>query len=530
MCGWSRIGTSRTPSKVIIRRRGAPVATAKPDCGDPQLLCPEVVDSEAGFGYYVGHDEDQVAFYSTVPGSGNRMQYQLTLPTEPSGAYSSLDSYNFEILPQFWFGVALCDTQSYPEQTKQCKADSDRNIVDPATNPDKVPGSAFGEFQFFAPGSPASGCDPTRWCAALATFSWSQNAANGDQLNDTCQSQIYGGIEYSNFAVVTLDGKPLGPPDPLHIDAASLDPANPDTLFMGQGDRLTVDLDDTSSGLQATIQDTTTGQTGSMVASAANGFGQVEFAPHGRSCTVLPYDFHPMYSTSTPETRISWAAHSTNVTFTAELGHFDFCSAVTSEGGNCDGLEGPPGDERAADSDDVFCFGPAPLPFYPVGGCLGANTGFDGPSYQKDWPDGNPSHPTPVAFSSPRTGSTFTTPYSQVGFETNLPVAEASGLPVVQSNGPCNLATGSNCTLPPPSDDGTPAAFYPYFSAVTAASGCSWELGNVPAGANVNDFGQESQFGAPTPEVYYSPPFGASHGRTAPAFTDFRNILPNNPC
>jgi hypothetical protein len=266
-----------------------------------------------------------------------------TSGSEPGGPYSPSNSYTFEFGSQSWFGMAMCATQSYPEQTQQCKPDSDRNIVDPATDPERVPGSAFFELQFYPPGW-ATGCDATRWRAGLHIDSWSQNAINGDALNNTCQAEILGGIENINAAFITLDGKPLGPPDPLHWDpATSGNPVNPDTLFLGQGDHVVVTISDTPSGVQAVVQDTTTGQTGTMVASAANGFGQVQFAPHGTSCTVLPYDFHPMYSTSRPQTRILWAAHSTNVTFTDELGHFDFCAQITAEAGNCDGLEGVPG-------------------------------------------------------------------------------------------------------------------------------------------------------------------------------------------
>ena len=46
--------------------------------------------------------------------------------------------------------MALCDTQSYPEQVKTCTPDSDSNIV-PAANP-KQPGTAFMELQFYPPG------------------------------------------------------------------------------------------------------------------------------------------------------------------------------------------------------------------------------------------------------------------------------------------------------------------------------------------------------------------------------------------
>jgi hypothetical protein len=88
---------------------------------------------------------------------------------------------------------------------------------------------------------------------------------------------------------------------------------------MNSGDKLVVTLHDTQHGLLAVIEDQTTGQSGSMTASAANGFGQVKFAPApSTECTNIPYDFHPMYSTSSEQTRVIWTAHSFNVSFSRD--------------------------------------------------------------------------------------------------------------------------------------------------------------------------------------------------------------------
>src|SRR6059058_3660169 len=66
---------------------GAPVAAgdihSHIECGVSRNLCAEVDDLEA-FSAYVGHDEPSLLFYSNHPGSGNRMQYVLTLPTDRS--------------------------------------------------------------------------------------------------------------------------------------------------------------------------------------------------------------------------------------------------------------------------------------------------------------------------------------------------------------------------------------------------------------------------------------------------------------
>src|SRR5947209_4431860 len=166
----------------------------KPDCRDSFPLCTEVANPREAFGnYYVGHDEPSVEFYSSTPGSGNHAQYQLTIPTEPSGPFSMTNGYDFELHPAFWFGMAMCDTQSYPEQMSTCTPDSDSNIVDP-TKTLRAPGVAFMELQFYPPGwvpqFAGSSCDATKWCVALNIDSLSENPSNGTTLNAACQSQL----------------------------------------------------------------------------------------------------------------------------------------------------------------------------------------------------------------------------------------------------------------------------------------------------------------------------------------------------
>ena len=61
-------------------------------------------------GTYIGHDEPMVTFYSGVPGSGDNVQWEFVLPTEnPLPATQS-----FEKFIAFWFGMALCDPNSFP--------------------------------------------------------------------------------------------------------------------------------------------------------------------------------------------------------------------------------------------------------------------------------------------------------------------------------------------------------------------------------------------------------------------------------
>jgi len=529
----------------ILVISGAPAGSSdyssyKPDCGDPFPLCTEISNPQEAFGnnYYVGHDEPSLLFYSNTPGSGNHAQYQLTMPTEPAGPFSQTKGYDFELRPTFWFGMAMCDTQSYPESQPSCTPDSDSNIVDP-TQTTKAPGVAFMELQFYPPGwTPqfaGSSCDATKWCAALTIDSLSENPFNGTTLNPTCQSQILGGTEYINFAFLTLDGKPLGPPNPLQFDPGkSGNPANPDTFFLNPGDKATVTMTDTPEGFTTIVHDNTTGDTGTMVASAANGFGQIKFQPGGHSCQMLPYTFHPMYSTSTPQTRVLWAAHSYNVAFSDEIGHFDFCSHISANTGSCDGQEGIPGDQEAADGDDNFCFSAASSLLYPATGCTDSNApGFDGTSYQHYWPDGSSTKPTSVLFSSPRTGTAYTVPYPQIAFETDLPRIEASDL-----GGNCQrLTTGANCVNPPNTDDKSasgqpiPAAFYPYFSSVSTPNGsatCSYGIGSTLPNTT-NDFGGNStaEFG---PLFQYTVWTFGGHGATNQRYNNFNSGPESNNC
>jgi len=505
----------------------------KPDCRDPFPVCAEVANPKEVFGnYYVGHDEPSALFYSSTPGSGNHMQYKITIPTEPAGAYSSSKGYDFQLRPAFWFGLTVCDTQSYPETMRTCTPDSDSNIVD-VTKTTKAPGAAFEELQFYPPGFVRQfagfSCDPTKWCVALNIDSLSENPITGQLLNNFCQAHILGGIEYVNFAFLTLDGTPLGKPNPLQFDPSTGgNPDNPDTFFLNQGDQATVTLQDTAHGLSTVVHDLTTGHTGSMVASAANGFGQIKFVPgKAKTCQMLPYDFHPMYSTSKRGVGVRWSAHSSNVAFSDEIGHFDFCSRIdpNSPLSSCSGNEGAPGDTEAADGDDNVCFAADQSTFYPATGCLDSNApGFDGTSYQNRWPDGSSNNPTSVLFGGPQTGSAFDVPYPQLSFETDLPRIEAADL-----GGNCQrLTTGANCVNPPLTDDGSPATFYPYYSRVTSGAGCAYGIGSTLPNT-INDFGGNStaEFGPLLHSTYWTV---GGHGATNQRWQNFNSGVLTNPC
>jgi hypothetical protein len=494
-------------------------------------LCSEVANAQDVFGndYYVGHDEPADLFYSNAPGSGNQMRYQLTLPKDPSASNPEErgKSYEFQLNATFWFGMAMCATMSYPELLNKCTPDSDSNIVDPAISP-RHPGTAFMEMQFYPPGwAPFElpggiSCDATQWCAALTIDSLAENPVDSTLLNPTCAAKV--GTEYVNFAFLTKSGHPQpdSPPNPVNATSDTFTPNPSADLFMSSGDKLNLTMHDTAHGLQVVVNDLSSGESGSMTASAANGFGQVLYAPTGTTCENVPYDFHPMYSTSSEKTRVTWAAHSYNIAFTEEIGHWDFCTHIDPKTSSCNGLEGIPGDREPADSDDTFCLPGSVSLRIPLTGCAGANApGFDGPSYQPLWPDGNTTlRPTPVRVSSPVTGSDYSVQYNRFAFEVDTPRIERSDF-----GGTCDAFTGANCPLIPETDDGEPATFYPFYSIANRDGSCVWMFGNHIPGS-ITDFGQNNQDGDILALTYTA--FDSHSPETL--YEDYRQIYSHNPC
>lgn len=418
--------------------------------------------------------------------------------------------------------MALCDTQSSPEYANTCTPDSDSNIFtsDNPADPKyigKHSGTAFMEMQFYPPGWVAwpagNSCDATKWCAALNIDSLSLGYNTGAVNNAACLDTI--GIEPVNFAFITNSGIADSPGDPQNFDHFT--PNLSTDLLMNSGDQLTVDLHDTAAGFVVVIHDLTTGRSGSMTASTANGFAQIKFDPTGTKCTSIPYAFHPMYSTSSEDTRVVWAAHSYNVAYSDEIGHFEFCNSIDAEGGSCTS-------NNEGVDDDVYCFSPALSLLVQIGGCLDSPTGdddFDGPSYQRDWPGTGPNygqdkkyHSTPIEFSSPLFNGSQN--YDRVAFETDLPRIEAADL-----GGSCDRTTGANCVNPPPGTN-----FYPIF-VTTSKKTCTWAEGGPDIKGATNTFGGNSsaEFGSLLKLLYPGPGFMPRH-----RINDFRNVLPSNPC
>jgi hypothetical protein len=512
-----------------------------PTCDQNALTCTELTQSISG---YTGHDEPSLLFYSNTAGSGNNATYSLTLPTDPPTLPTQNGSggtFNFQLHPAFWFGMAMCDDQSAPNPggssfgpTVPCTPNSDSNIfnsTDP-TSPSYIglhPGTAFMEMQFYPPGwapwPAGNSCAATLWCAALNIDSLSQNMNTGQSLNATCQAIT--GVEYVNFAFITKNGVSQAPASPVNSTLATFTPNLKQDLFMHSGDTLTVAMGDTSSGFNVTINDVTTGQHGSMTASAANGFGEVQFAPTGTSCTNIPTDFHPAYSTSSEATRVPWAAHSYNVAFSDEIGHFEYCNKVDESTGTCTtaGVNDPSG----VDGDDVGCFTPAESTRIRIGGCLGTDVDFDGPEYQNTWPGtlSNASqdalvNPAPIRFTSPLTNGT--TNYDRVAFEADLPRIEFATSPPCQRHisNPADPSPGTGCVNPPAG-----ANFYPFYSTTSVAGQCQWQLGGNFIPGTTNNFGGNStaEFG-PLLSLGYP----AANGSPTFRYNDFRNVLESNPC
>jgi hypothetical protein len=518
-------------------------------CDENGSLCTEVYESIGYGGNYTGHDEPSVLFYSGVPGSGNKMVYLLRLPKDPPKLPKqdgTGGTFNFQLHPAFWVGMAMCDDQSAPNPGGSplagpnipCTPDSDRNIFDETNTSSehyigKHPGSAFMEMQFYPPGwvlwPPGNSCDATRWCAALNIDSFSENQNTGQTNNAACLADA--GIEPVNFAFITKSGVAHAPASPLLQTLASFTPNPATDLFMNSGDVLRIELEDTNDGLLISIEDLTSGQHGSMKASKGNGFGEVRFDPTGKDCNPdthnIPTNFHPMYATSSEHTRVPWAAHSYNIAFSDEIGHFEYCNAVSSEGGSCtsDGVHDLDNGLPAGAEDDVGCFDAAASSFVQIGGCLGGDFDFDSLLYQETWPGTfvDPArdrefHARPIVFTSPlftNSENKRLQNYERVAFEADLPRIETN------TNPPCNRATGANCVNPP-----VGAAFYPFYTTRGVEGACVWQLGGAHIPGTTNSFGGSSttEFG-PLLQLAYPSPTGVFT-----TFNDFRNVLSNNPC
>jgi hypothetical protein len=129
------------------------------------VLCTEKLESPSWA--YIGHDKSSLLFYSNEPGSGFVNVYRLKLPKDPPlqpKQDGTGRTWNLQLRPTFWFGMAMCDDQSAPNPggsatagpNIKCEPDSDANVYDDP-RPEKRdyigrhPGTAFMEMQFYPP-------------------------------------------------------------------------------------------------------------------------------------------------------------------------------------------------------------------------------------------------------------------------------------------------------------------------------------------------------------------------------------------
>jgi hypothetical protein len=462
------------------------------------IICAEVHDpaSPGGHlednGYYIGHDEPTMQFYSNRPGSSTNVNWVQTLPRDPAAPPTVRGprkdtTHFFELIPALWYAMDLCDPRSYPELP--CTPDSDSNS--PQGN---FPGggSAFLELQFYPPGFPplADGlsCDTTHWCAAL-TIDSLECTAGFTICNNNC-------VEPVNFAFIATNGAPTGPPSPQRSDLNSVTP-NQSTLLMNPGDKLRIQIFDSrkAGALETRVRDTTTGKTGFMVASAKNGFMNTSIA----DCSGSPWNFRPLYSTASKVNQGGWAAANINVAY--EIGHFTPCTRLQDfspvQVGSfsdpawsiCRGPyenAGPPdGSKGSGEENDAPCFKAGDthgaLNSTPdlATGCTGGDLDYDGTSYWTDWPDSVTAgmFPSALTITPPTTVGGKLFPRMQ--FLTDNPA----------TNNRCSAAHPGNCTVPPPQ---APGHFYPYWTQARVNGSCVWEFGQM---GNGDSFGKDKQYG-----------------------------------
>jgi hypothetical protein len=510
----------------------------EPVCQSHSSLCRDALDNPGD--EYVGHDEPSIAFRSSRPGSGNDITYRLRLPKEapvkPRNDGSG-GTWTFELRPTFWLGLTLCDTESAPEFTKTCTPDSDANALE-SSNPaspryiGKHPGNAFMELQFYSPGYVPQfegfGCAAHQYCAAMTIDSLGENQNTGEFNTAACDDYILGGVEPINWAYVTKNGHSQAPANPLFtgtFESPNFDAVNPDfkkDLLMSPGDWLTIHMHDTPAGYRVDIDDETSHQSGSMTASTANGFAHVLYTPNSNTCQASPYAFHAEYSTANPRGN-TWSAHTTNVSYSDEIGHFEHCLQLDADF-NCAiaGADDPAGLDE--DDGNNFCVPGSDALVVHINGCFSDDEDFDGPSYKNDWPGTSRDRHVedrlrtdPVTFMSPTTGGRD---YSTIQFETDLPRIEDADS---QDAPPfCNRNTGAGCVNPPQG-----AAFYPFYSATQQDHICTWQEGGPFLPHTINNFGGSSltEYGPLLRVTYPGPGF-----TTFQRYNDFNSGDIANPC
>jgi hypothetical protein len=457
-------------------------------------------------GRYIGHDEPDLNFTSNQPGSGNNLTWTFTIGNDPAASPTDKNpgkdiSHWFELTPALWFSLPICDPDSYP--VAPCTPDSDTNA---AHGKFLGGGSAFMELQFYPPGfgpwADAPSFDNKHWGAALTIDSF-EGTASG-QINNDC-------VEPANFAFIQRNGVPEGPPSPQDSDLASSTP-NKQTLLMNPGDRIRVHIYDAPArggghALEAVLTDLSTGQTGFMQASAANGFMNTSVV----NCDGTPFNFEPEYSTAKPNNITPWGAGTEVVSSSFETGHWEPCTSISNPASlplsatfsdtywsTCSG----PYESTAEDADgpndpevsDAFCFPKGDTHGGLAAGLPDTMTGcednfdqngdldFDGTPYYAEWPTGQYPGRTPGSFQISAPTFVGNQQYNRFQFQTDVGFSEPTT---------CSESTPTGCSAPAPN---TPGGFYPFWTLQSRTGGCVWEFGDVTSGGD--DFGGDAQYGS----------------------------------
>ena len=492
----------------------------------PTMVCSDPRSIEHGQGarfedngHYIGHDEPSTRFLSDVPGSANDVTWTETLPHDPAAPPTVANpgsdvTHWFELSIAPWFGMALCDPYSYPQTS--CKPESDTNAPrNPPTFDIGGGGSSFLEVQFYPPGfAPFAdniSCDNSHWCASLHINDL-ECTARFHHCNPNCE-------EPTNFAFIQRDGVPTGPPSPQLSNLNTVSP-NDQTLLMNPGDQIRVHVFDASlagggKALEVHIDDLSTGQSGFMQASAANGY----MATIIGNCRGVPFNYEPEYNRALPQNIVPWAALLGGILNQYEIGHFTPCTSLSNEAAfdfgtfvdpfflTCNG----PYETVADGGSNPEPFG-GDAPCYPVRdthsgfasdpnlvtGCgdifAGGDLDFDGTSYWPDWPHSTTPDRFPSTFLVHQPSSNGNS-YANIQFETDAAASEST----------CSPTTLGGCAVPAP---GSPGNFYPYYTQASVGGSCEWEFGQMPNG---NAFGGTAQYDGPS--AYF---FGTLAGSIRP--------------
>jgi hypothetical protein len=483
-------GLSKSQTRVFAPQVG---------CTDPRQIEDGKVTRFEDNGHYVGHDEPIVRFLSNKPGSANDVTWVQTLPRDPARLPTVRNpghdvTHWFELSSAPWFSMSLCDGRSWPH--RKCTPNSDANApTNPPTYTQGGSGSAFMELQFYPPGfSSAISCDNRHWCSALNIDSL-ECSRNFAWCNPNCTEPV-------NFALISDNGIPAGPPSPQLANPATFTP-NGHTLLMSPGDRIKVHMFDAplkggGHAFKVVETDLTTGRSGFMVASARNGFMNTEM----HSCEGHPHNFEPEYNRALRGNITAWALLEDNISTQFEIGHFEPCTRVTNPFGSpvafWQHCKGPyertdlPDGGNNPETSDAACFpkgnmfGGAPD---LVAGCTAGlfqngDLDYDGTSYYPDWPNSLQPGPFPTPFRQLSPGTKGRS-YERMMFETNAPASD-----VIDCSAP-----GPGCRVPLPTG---PGHFYPYWTQARVGGECVWEFGNMHNG---NRFGGDAQYGSSS--AYY---------------------------